>query len=299
MTAFGQDPRLCVVGSVNLDTVHTVTDLPRPGQTVASLGTATFPGGKGLNQAIAAARAGVPTSLVAAVGDDEGARVTLAALADAGVDLRGVRRCHLRSGAATVVVDGEGNNVIVVDAGANAWLRHLTGEDEAAIRASAAVLCQFELPVGVVLEAAAASRRSGATFVLNPSPVRPIPPELLRLVDVLVVNEREGRQLGVGSLAVETVVTTLGERGVHLRRGTVEVSLPARPATAVDTTGAGDTFTGVFAAELVLGATVEDAARRAVVAASLAVERSGASTSIPCRSEVDVALGTTALGGRP
>lgn len=287
-----------VVGSANLDLIASLDAIPAPGETVLARGRETRAGGKGLNQAVAAARAGARTSLVAAVGDDEAAEMLLAEAAGAGIDTAAVRRRPGPSGSAWIMVRADGENAIVVDGGANAGLDDLSAEERALVGGAAVVVAQLETPLPAVAAAARAAREGGARFVLNAAPARDLPADLLALVDVLVVNEHEVRQLAaLGDVEaaahrlladVGAVVVTLGAEGALLLDGLAAPRrVPGVRADVVDTTGAGDTFTGVLAAELAAGSDLDAAAARAVVAGALAVETVGAASSIPTTERID------------
>lgn len=273
------------MGSANLDVVLRVQDIPRPGETVLARGRSTGPGGKGANQAAAAARAGARTAFVCALGDDDAGRVLRNALT--GVDLQ-VREAAAPTGTAYVVVDAQGENAIVVDSGGNAELVGLTTEECALVEQAAVVLCQLEVPLATVTQALQAAT---GLAVLNAAPAAQLPRELTDAVDVLVVNEQEAQQVsGATSLQealavlvarVPEVVVTLGAAGaVVARRGADPVPVPGVPARAVvDTTGAGDAFCGAFAAARARGLDAVQATRLACAAASLSVERPGAASS--------------------
>jgi ribokinase len=279
------------VGSANVDLVYTVDHLPAPGETVTAADLSVFPGGKGLNQAVAASRAGAQTTLVAAVGRDSHSGTVLGTIAQENIDADHVRAVKAATGTAVVTLDAKGENSIVILPGANAELTELTEADRALISSCAVLVCQLEVPDSVIVEAITTARAAGRTVILNPAPVRAVSRSLLDLVDVLIVNEHEARQLPVRQPTVPCVVTTLGSKGAVLeQRGEDALSIPPRRTTAVDTTGAGDTFVGTFAAEVAAGTTYEAAARRATVAASLSVEVRGAVPSIPTRQAVDDAF---------
>lgn len=294
-----------VVGSANVDFVVRCEALPVPGQTVLGGDLATLPGGKGANQATAAARAGARTALVAALGNDGNAGVLRAHLEDAGVDTSCVRALPGSSGAALIAVGAGGDNLIVVAPGANGRLTGLTAEDLATIGAADVLLGQLEVPIETVTAAARAAKAAERTVVLNPSPVRPLPAELTEHVDVLIVNAGEAAELGGGEAEAATgvlldtvpaVAITLGPEGVcYADRSGRRLTVPAPRVTAVDTTAAGDTFAGAFAAALADGRPVEFALRWACAAASLCVERRGAGGSIPDRRQITDRY-TTAYG---
>ncbi|MFD6697924.1 MULTISPECIES: ribokinase [unclassified Microbacterium] len=282
-----------VVGSANVDMVSGVDRIPGPGETVTATSFAVHPGGKGLNQAVAARRSGATTTFVGAVGDDDHGALLLQVLAETGIPADRVRRTDQQTGLALVTTDILGENNIVVVPGANGVVTSLSDQDRAVVRAAAVLVCQLEIPMTAVADAIRTAADAGTTVVLNPSPVRDLPPEILSAVDVLVVNEHEAEQLQVDTLDIPAVVTTLGPWGARLaRRGVPSVQIPARRTVAVDSTGAGDTFVGVLAAEIAAGVDIEVAAQRAGVAGSLSVEIPGAVPSIPTRQDIDDVLRT-------
>lgn len=290
-----------VLGSANMDLVATAERLPGRGETVAGGTFRLVPGGKGANQAVAAARAGGTVRFAGAVGDDDLGRRVLAGLAAAGVDTAAVTRAVGPTGTAHITVDAAGDNTIVVVPGANGTLTALAPAHAAAIDGADTLLLQLELPLSLVCEAAAYARARGVRVVLTPAPARPLPDGLLADVDLLVPNEHEATILAgtpdpdaaVRRLAERCdVVLTLGARGaVHAAAGAEPVAVPAFPVTAVDTTAAGDTFVGVLAAALADGTAMAGALRRATAAAALSVQRPGASDSAPTAAEIDAFLG--------
>jgi ribokinase len=268
-------PSVAVVGSINLDLVARCERLPRPGETLTGATFERVPGGKGANQALAAARLGADVSLTGAVGGDSFAAEALALLEAGGVDLSRVRRVGEPTGVALIVVGGDGENEIVVAPGANGHVTPgpLDGPD--------AVLCQLEIPV----DAVAAAAKGARFFCLNAAPARPLPEELLAAVDLLVVNRYEleavGRFDGVTAL-------TLGAEGAVLLDGGVEVArAEPPPVQAVDGTAAGDAFTACLLVSLLEGRGQEEALRRACAAGALAASRPGAQPSLPTAVEVD------------
>lgn len=295
--------QVVVVGSANVDVVLGVASIPRPGETVLARARERHPGGKGANQAVAAARDGATTTFVGAVGDGSG--IVLEALTGAGVDLSVLRRVDGPTGTAYIAVDPTGENTIIVDAAANATLCDLTEAEQAVVRTADVLLGQLEIPIETVVAAAALAKESGGLTVLNAAPARPLPDELWPLLDVLVVNEEEAFALAddadvdsaVATLLrrVPEVVVTLGGRGALLAtRDAGPVAVPVEPVPVMDTTAAGDTFCGVLGATRARGAGPVDAVRRATAAASLAVQRAGAVPSIPTAKETDERLARTA-----
>jgi ribokinase len=293
-----------VLGSANLDLVFGVASIPRPGETVLASGQQQHPGGKGLNQAVAAARAGAPTVFIGAVGDDSAADRLIGAMAGAGIDTSQLRQVHGPSGTAIITVDEAGENAIVVAAGANEELVSIEPGERALIEAATVLIAQLEVPLATVTDAAAIARAAGTTVVLNAAPAQTLDRSLLTEVDVLVVNEHEARILagldaGAGEVIalarllaahVPTVVVTMGAEGAVWFGGAGEGSVAAPRATVVDTTGAGDTFTGVLGAGLADGLAIGAAVERAVVAGAISVETAGAVPSIPMREQIDARM---------
>lgn len=281
--------RIVVVGSINMDLVTTVAVRPEPGETVAGEGFALVPGGKGSNQAIAARRAGAEVDFVGAVGADVFADALRGVLSEAGVGVSRLRTVEGPSGVATIVVDGSGENTIVVVGGANARMTELDDADLDTIAAADVLMCQLEIPLRTVRAAAAHARAHGTVVMLNPSPVRELPAAVWADVDVAVVNEGEAARFGAALAPVPHVITTLGAAGAAYRDpdGRVLTQLGV-PVEVVDTTGAGDTFTGALAAHWHEGA--DTALAWACTAGALATTKLGASAAIPTRAEILAAL---------
>ncbi|HYH34062.1 MAG TPA: ribokinase [Nocardioides sp.] len=275
--------RVAVVGSANLDVVVTVERFPAPGETVLGGELVEIAGGKGLNQAVAAARR-APSALVGCVGDDDAGRLLLSTMQRTGVVTDHVRHVGTPTGRAFIQVSGSGENSIVVAPAANAELTvdQVAGAlDELG---PVVVLCQLEVPVASVLAAAEWASASGARFVLNPSPVQDLPDSLVELCDPLVVNAGEAAHLlgaeggaDVADLTAglagrsRSVVVTDGPRGAHVGSSSGIVAVPGVPAEAVDTTGAGDEFAGCLAAAVAGGESLVAAAEAANRAAARVV----------------------------
>ncbi|OCI30512.1 ribokinase [Oerskovia enterophila] len=298
--------RVVVVGSANVDLVVDVPRHPGGGETILGGDLRRSPGGKGANQAVAAARAGgADTSFVGALGRDESGELLLASLDRAGVRTDLVERVEAPTGTALITVSPDGENAIVVAPGANSHVRIGAAQADR-LAAADVVLAQLEIPLDVVL-AAAAARRPGAVLALNAAPSRDLPDEMWAALDLLVVNEHEALDLAGGPAdpagtaspdpverlaavlleRVPAVVVTLGGAGCLVaQRGAAPVRVPAPRVDAVDTTGAGDTFCGVLAAALAGGSTLVDAARTASFAGALAVTRPGAQDAVPTADEV-------------
>jgi ribokinase len=294
--------RVVVVGSANVDLVVEVDRRPAPGETVLGTRHRRFSGGKGANQAVAAARVGAEVALLASVGGDPAGGELLAELAAAGVDVASVRRAPgVATGTAFITLTPDGENSIVVSPGANARLDAGVVEAAAAAIAAATVVCaQLEIPLDGVRRALEIARRAGARTVLTPAPAVPGARELIPLTDVLVPNLGEARALAgdPGSpppdvarrllgLGAGAVVLTLGARGAVIATAEGEREVPARAVPkVVDSTGAGDTLAGVLAASLAGGTPLPDAVRLAVGAAGISVTRTGAQASMPTLAEL-------------
>jgi ribokinase len=289
---------VAVVGSLNLDLVAVAPRLPGPGETVSGTSYAEHAGGKGLNQAVAAARAGASVAMVGAVGDDD-AGVRLRSIAHTeGIDITGlVTESGATTGRALITVDAAAENSIVVVAGANALV---TGNPVPQARV---VIAQMEIPVAAVTEAFRSARASGATTILNPAPAHVVSDGLLGLCDIVVPNEHELELVGgldrLFDGGAGVVITTRGAHGVSVARrvdGTTFVHEQAAfDVRAVDTTGAGDAFCGSLAARLATGEALEHAVRYAAASGALATTRQGAVPSLPRRSEVQRLLADSAM----
>jgi ribokinase len=288
--------RVAVVGSANMDLVATAPSLPRPGETVLGNDFTMVPGGKGANQAIAAARAGARCAVIAAIGSDAFGVTLKARLTASGVDTTHLRVEYGASGVAVIVVDAAGENSIVATPGANAALTTLRPAELAAISDADVLVCQLEIPLDTVTQAARAARAAGTRVVLNAAPARALPAELLAAVDLLVVNEVEAQELtGRGRhdpaallASVPRAVLTLGAKGAWYgdRDGAAELVAP--PAVrSVDSTAAGDAFTGALAVAWGEGRPILDAVRWACAAGAACVRRLGSSNALPQRHEID------------
>jgi ribokinase len=299
---------VAVVGSVNVDMVVRVANLPGPGETVVGGEYWRAPGGKGGNQAVAAARVGAEVSLLATVGDDDLGVGAIDDLRAEGVDVDAVRRVKgVATGVALIMVDSEGENLIAVASGANARLSAGDVESGLARIRPQVVLAALEVPDEAVLAAARGAAAAGAIFVLNPAPYRPIPPELRALVHVMTPNQHEAAALAGGEKgkpdelrerfkrfaaeATGDLVVTLGPDGAALYSGGQETIVPARAVAAIDATGAGDAFSGILAAALSEGRPIEEVVRRAVAGGTMATRSRGARAGLPTRPELEAFLG--------
>ncbi|WP_137932818.1 ribokinase [Mesorhizobium comanense] len=299
---------IIVIGSINLDLIANVDRLPSPGETVSGSGFATAPGGKGANQALAAARAGAQVRMVGAVGKDSFAAEALALLRAARVDLSGVAETFASTGTALIMVGDDGENIIAVVPGANASV--LPGDlAKAFLKKGDVVLLQHEIPLGTVDAALDQARAAGAVTVLNTAPFNGAAAAFLGKADYAVANETEfdlygealalsgrdraARMRDYASKTGRTIVVTLGGDGVMAATPNEFLTVPAMKITPVDTVGAGDTFCGYFAAALSSGLTLDKALERAGTAGSLACLKPGAQPAIPLAAEVDQALQTS------
>ncbi len=284
---------IAVAGSLNLDLVARVPRIPTAGETVLGSALTQHQGGKGGNQAVAAARLGVPVRFFGAVGDDAfGAELGEALLAE-GIDTVGLRRVHGTSGCALISVSDTGDNAISVLPGANL---HAPGPPAVWPPELRALLLQLEIPMGAVMAWALAARAAGVPVWLNAAPMTALPAELLPMLDLLVVNESELAALGVDDIAdaaalgPRRVVVTLGARGAVAWDGGRRIDEPAHDVWVVDSTGAGDTFVGVLCASLWQGRIFDHALHRAGVAAALACAKVGAREGMPTALELDAAI---------
>ena len=278
--------KVAVVGSINADLVVATPHLPGPGETVRGGDLVRLPGGKGANQAVAAARLGTQVRMVGAVGADAEGDGQLAALAAAGVDTGRVRRVAAATGVAMIAVAADGENLIIVAPGAN---EHVT-VDAADLEGVDVVLAQLEVPLDTVLAAARLARAAGALFCLNAAPARQLPGELVGLCDLLVVNEGEHAAIQ-GLDASRRLVVTYGSRGAGIVEGGRETAFAAPPKVeAIDTVGAGDTFTAAVAVAHAAGLDAEAALRFACAAGALATTRPGAQSGMPTLAELTAVL---------
>lgn len=293
---------LLVFGSINLDLSFHCQRLPQPGETLLSDGVLVSPGGKGANQAHAARRYGMATQLVGAVGDDAFAEAALRSLRASGVGLQALQRLPGATGLASIGVDARGENQILVAPGVNLALSHEAVSDEL-LRASKALLLQGETDAIQNLRLVQRARALGVSTLLNNAPARDLSPQLLGCLDVLIVNahelQRSAASCGIAAADPQDamveladrhglcVLLTLGAQGVVARCQGRSVQRPAHAVQVVDTTGAGDTFAGVFAAARCEGRDLVEALDRAVVAAALCCTRRGAQDAQPARDEIE------------
>ncbi len=295
---------IVVVGSLNLDYVTRVERHPKPGETILGSDLELHPGGKGANQAVAAARAGAAVRMVGCVGSDLAANLLRTNLEHEGIDTSSLETRQTASGSAFITLNAQGQNTIVVSLGANSQLR--PSDLRASTVANAKVLLlQLEIPLETTLAAAKLGRVAGSRVILNLAPARHLEPNQLRDVTTLVVNESEaGVLLGrapqnikealleaqaLRELVPEAIIT-LGASGAVYASSAGEGHIPSFPVKVVDSTAAGDAFIGAFAAALCEDVPLEQAVRRGVAAGALACTRIGAQPSLPFESDVDMLL---------
>ena len=302
---------VCVLGLFCVDLITRTERLPAWGESLRGDGFSLKPGGKGANQALAAAYQGAAVSFISRLGNDAFAEIAHDLFSKGQIDTAHVTVDeHLPTGTATIMVDSnKGDNAIVVDTGA---CRAITTQqiDEAAscIQAADIFVCQLELPLPICAHAIAIARASNVPVILNPAPALSLPEHFYPFIDYLTPNETEAAALvdhavdtddevvaaaaALRSRGVSTVLITLGERGVFIDSETFQGIIPAFDAgPVVDTIGAGDAFNGALAAALAAGHALPDAARRACVTAGLSVTKAGAATSLPSKDTVDQHLG--------
>jgi ribokinase len=289
---------IVVFGSINLDLIFNLPNIPRPGETVLGPSTRIEPGGKGANQACAAARDGAAVIIAAAIGRDPLGQAALALLRDAKVNLDRVRLVEASTGCAAITVDPDGNNAIAVGSGANLSACASQVEDSLLGPGTTLVL-QMEVPPAETTDLIARARAGGARIVLNLAPAAALPEDALRSVDVLVVNETEAAwlagHLGCSASAASlrdrlggvAVVLTQGGQGADVASRDAIWHQPAERVAAIDTTAAGDCFVGVLAHRLDHGETLRAAVRRASTAAGLCCTRPGSQGSLPTQAETD------------
>jgi len=304
------DAHIVVVGSLNMDLVISAPRIPQPGETIIGSTFKTVPGGKGANQAVAAARLGAGVSMVGKVGNDAFGQQLCQTLEIAGVHHDFVTQSpDAASGVALITVEESGQNSIVVAPGANMQLSPADIDAADEVIANAGILLlQLESPIETVIHAAGRARQYGARVILNPAPAQPLPDELLQMVDILIPNETETALLTGMSAAtadeaasasrklltcgVGAVVVTLGSQGALLVPDNETRYFPAFPVSAVDTTAAGDAFIGGLALALSERKSLPDAVRWGCAAGALAATKAGAQSSLPSRTDVETMLHT-------
>jgi len=295
-------PDILVIGSLNADLVVRAQRFPLPGETISGADLQILPGGKGANQAVAAARLGASVSMLGRVGRDNFGSYLLENLESNNVDTRLVQRDDASTGTATIIVDSNGQNSIVLSAGANGKV------SDADVRTASfpdfnLLLLQLEIPIETVLSAARRAKESGLRVLLNPAPARPLPEELISLPDFLLPNEIELSLLTNQTVndipsaekaskillgrGAQTIILTLGANGALIVTKEMTRHIPPFKVNVVDTTAAGDAFIGGFASALLQNKSLEEAVRYGCACGALATTRFGAQPSLPTREEVE------------
>jgi ribokinase len=275
-----------VVGSCNLDLVSSTDHLPSPGETLRAVTYAEHAGGKGLNQAVACARMGARVAFIGCVGNDNAGTMLRELFQSEGIDTTQLRTVDAPTGRAFITVDANGENTIVIVAGANAHL----GDTAITVPRTKVLLTQLEIPLHVVIDVLTQARLQTSVTVLNPAPATALTKELLSLCDIAVPNETESAELGGTQVllgaGVNTVITTLGEQGAEISDDTSTTLIASHKVDAIDTVGAGDAFVGALCAEIAQGADIQRAAQIASIAGALATTVRGAGPSLPQRAAV-------------
>lgn len=298
---------IIVIGSLNADLVVRAPRFPAPGETISGEDLAIIPGGKGANQAVAAARQGASVAMVGRVGDDSFGPALTQNLQKNNVDTSHVQTDSSATGTAIIVVDSNGQNSIVLSPGANGQVTP-ADVDTLSFQDADMLLLQIEIPLETVIHAASVARQNGLRVILNPAPAQSIPNSLLADVDILVPNESElglltgmpvtdaaSAELAAQALldkGVQTVIVTLGSNGALLVTGDQTTHIPAFQEDVIDTTAAGDAFIGGLAAALLKRKTLEEAVRYGNASGALAATKFGAQPSLPTAEEVENIINT-------
>ena len=288
--------KITVIGSINMDLVTSTTQIPKVGETVLGHSFHTIPGGKGANQAVAAARLGADVTMIGAVGDDSFGNTLVNHLTNQGIKTENIMKVKDTSTGIASIIVSEGDNSIIVVSGANS---HITPEviekNEDKILDSYILLVQLEIPLESVIKAVELAKKHGVLTILNPAPIQMLPNELINMVDYLTPNEHEQTLLFASTDGTEQeleklkgkCIVTKGSKGVMVYKNGKHIEIPSIRVEAVDTTGAGDSFNGALAVALCEGAEIDDACRFANVVGAISVTKLGAQSGMPTKKEVE------------
>jgi ribokinase len=287
--------KITVIGSINMDLVTTTNQIPKVGETVLGQSFHTIPGGKGANQAVAAARLGADVTMIGAVGDDSFGEMLVAHLTNQGISTENIMKVKDTSTGIASITLSDGDNSIIVVSGANNHITPAVIEKNAdKILNSDLVLLQLEIPLESVIRAVEIAKKHGILTIVNPAPFQRLPKELLEMVDYLTPNEHEqallfasidGMEQELEELKEKCIVTK-GSQGVTIYKNGSKIEIPSIKVEAVDTTGAGDSFNGALAVALCEGSEMEDASRFANIVGAISVTKLGAQNGMPTQQEV-------------
>jgi ribokinase len=288
--------KITVIGSINMDLVTSTAQIPKVGETVLGQSFHTIPGGKGANQAVAAARLGADVTMIGAVGDDSFGHTLVEHLTNQGINTENIMKVEDTStGIASIVVSEADNSIIVVPGANNHVTPEVIEKHEDEIIHSDIILLQLEIPLESVVRAVELAKKHGVRTILNPAPIQELPKELLEMVDYLTPNEHEqillfasinGTEEELANLKKKCIVTK-GSKGVMIYKNGEKIEIPSIRVEAVDTTGAGDSFNGALATALCDGRNLEEACRFANVIGAISVTKLGAQTGMPTKKEVE------------
>lgn len=290
------DRKITVIGSINMDLVTSTTQMPKVGETVIGQSFHTSPGGKGANQAVAAARLGADVTMIGGVGKDSFGQTLVEHLTNQGINTENIMKVKDTSTGIASIIVSEADNSIIVVPGAN---HHITPEvidkHEDKIIHSDIILLQLEIPLKSVIRAVELAKKHGVRTILNPAPIQKLPKELLEMVDYLTPNEHEQKLLFDSidgsdqeiEKYKEKCIVTQGSKGVMIYQNGQKIEIPSIQVEAVDTTGAGDSFNGALATALCDGRDIEEACRFANVIGAISVTKLGAQTGMPTKKEVE------------
>ncbi len=286
-----QHPRVTVIGSINMDLTVSTSQVPQKGETVLGEKFATFPGGKGANQAVAAARLGAEVNMLGAVGDDVFGENLIDQLQKENINTGAVHTLQdVSTGTATIILS-DGDNRIIVAPGANGELSpDIIHQHETLIKQSDIILLQLEIPMATVEKVSEIARHYGVPVILNPAPYQSLPETLLANIDYITPNEMEAASILEDPnchITKEQLIVTNGEKGVYIFRDGLEKVIPGFMVEVLDTTGAGDTFNGALARYIASGYSLEEAIPLANAAAALSIQKLGAQSGMPTQEEVN------------